>query len=234
MAEHSSDYLTFFTYTYLLSHAMLTLQFSSPDSARTFRSALVLPLSLTALLLTSSCATTGEQDAGGTATATATTTTDAGAGTATDAGAAGAGTTDMSAMPKSARTMLTSAEVSGIVGRPVVLQAGSDSTAAMATTTASFVPSALGSDNAAATPIVTVRLAGDGQLADSRDMARNGRHKMADVPSLGRTAYYDDSEGSLYVNDKGQTLIITVPNQVQGKTRQQVATQLGRIATGRM
>jgi hypothetical protein len=65
-------------------------------------------------------------------------------------------------------------------------------------------------------------------------MARTGGHKTTDVPSLGRSAFYDDTQGSLYVNDKGHTLIINVPGQIQGKTRQQVATQLGRIASGRL
>ncbi|GAA4347284.1 hypothetical protein GCM10023185_02250 [Hymenobacter saemangeumensis] len=219
---------------------MLTLFSSFSDLVRTQRSALLLPLSLTALLLTSSCAATSEQDTGGTTTATATTTTTDATGTGAtgtaDAGgtgtAAGTGTTDMSALPKSARNVLTPAEIAGILNRPVALQTGSDSTAAMSTTTAAYVASDAGATSTA--PLVMIRLAGDGQLADSRDMARNARHKVSDQPSLGRSAFYDDTEGSLYVNKNGQTLIISVPGEIPGKTRQQVATQLGRIATGRM
>jgi|GEM_PF-3315726 len=208
---------------------MLTLLSSISDSARTYRTALLLPLSFTALLFASSCATTSEQDTGGTTAATATTTDATTTATTPDAAAK---TTDMSALPKAASSILTPAEISGILGRSVAMQTGSDSTVAMGTTVANYVASGAGSTST--TPVVTIRLAGDGQLADSRDIARNGRHKVAEVPGLGRAAFYDDTESSLYVNDKGQTLIISVPGEVQGKTRQQVATQLGRIASGRM
>lgn len=175
-----------------------------------------LPLSLAVVLLGSSCARTTET-ADNTTTATTTTTTPA---------------TDMSTIPsvRSARDILTPAEVSGIVGKSVALQAGSDSTAATATTVTSFVAS----DDPAGAPLINIKLASEGMYADARDMSRNGGHKTMDMPSIGQNAYYDDTDRSLYVRDKGQTLIITVNGQVQGKTSEQVASQLGRIATGRL
>lgn len=175
-----------------------------------------LPLSLAVVLLGSSCARTAETaDTAATATTTTTTTT-----------------TDMSSIPsvRSARDILTPAEVSGIIGKSVALQAGSDSTTATATTVTSFVPS----DDMNGAPIVNIKLASEGMYADARDMARNGGHKTMDMPSIGQNAYYDDNDRSLYVRDKGQTLIITVNGAVQGKTSEQVASQLGRIATGRL
>lgn len=181
-----------------------------------FLRASVLPLSMAMLLLGSSCARTAETDTA--VTATTTTTTDA--------------TTSPSTIPsiRSARDILTPAEVSGIIGRSVALQSGSDSTAATATTVTSFVPS----DDISGAPIINIKLASEGMYADARDMARNARHKTTEMASIGQNAYYDDADGSLYVRDKGQTLIITVNGQVQGKTREQVASQLGRIATGRL
>jgi hypothetical protein len=182
-----------------------------------FLRASALPLSLAILLLSSSCARTAETDTAGTATATSTTTTTP---------------TDMSTIPsvRSARDILTPAEVSGIIGKSVALQAGSDSTTATATTVTSFVPS----NDPNGAPIVNIKLASEGMYADARDMARNGGHKTMDMPSIGQNAYYDDADRSLYVRDKGQTLIITVNGQVEGKTSEKVASQLGRIATGRL
>jgi hypothetical protein len=190
----------------------------TPSSfSASFLRASALPLSLAMLLLGSSCARTSETDTAGTATATATTTTPS---------------TDMSSIPsvRSARDILTPAEVSGIVGKSVALQAGSDSTAATATTVTSFVAS----DDPTGAPLVNIKLASEGMYADARDMSRNGGHKTMDMPSIGQNAYYDDTDRSLYVRDKGQTLIITVNGQVEGKTSEKVASQLGRIATGRL
>jgi len=189
----------------------------TPSSlSASFLRASALPLSLAIVLLGSSCARTAETDTAATATTTTTTTTP----------------TDMSTIPsvRSARDILTPAEVSGIIGKSVVLQAGSDSTTATATTVTSFVPS----DDPSGAPIVNIKLASEGMYADARDMARNGGHKTMDMASIGQNAYYDDADRSLYVRDKGQTLIITVNGAVQGKTSEQVASQLGRIATGRL
>lgn len=190
---------------------MLTPSSFSASSLR----ASALPLSLAMLLLGSSCARTAETDTTATATTTTTTTS-----------------TDMSSIPsvRSARDILTPAEVSGIIGKSVALQAGSDSTAATATTVTSFVPS----DDMNGAPIVNIKLASEGMYADARDMSRNAGHKTMDMASIGQNAYYDDADRSLYVRDKGQTLIITVNGAVPGKTSEQVASQLGRIATGRL
>ncbi len=198
-------------------------------------------LALTGLLLATGCAgSIAETDASRTTTTTAAAaettapTTAAGAtdvvptGSLDPGGQAVASTAapDEMASTKAANKLVLSTEVQTITGRRVMAMPSANNAVR-------FVEKAAAGDTAT---VAFVAYATPTVFDDTRTAAAsktNGGH-LSRVSGLGEAAYFDATNGTLYVKAKDQVLLVGLPMTLPGKDRRSAALQLGRLATARL